>query len=59
MPNSQIAKIQFAKIDLPSCPNCGSQMLLTRIVPDEPGYDQRTFECGHCDTEITRIVKFR
>ena len=34
-------------------------MLLTRIVPDEPGYDQRTFECGHCDTEITRIVKFR
>jgi predicted RNA-binding Zn-ribbon protein involved in translation (DUF1610 family) len=59
MPDFQITKIQFAKMDLPVCPNCGSRMLLTRIAPDEPGYDQRTFECGQCDTEITRIVKFR
>jgi hypothetical protein len=59
MHNFQIAKSEFAKIDLPACPRCGSQMLLTRIVPDKPGYDQRTFECGQCDTEIIRIVKFR
>jgi predicted RNA-binding Zn-ribbon protein involved in translation (DUF1610 family) len=59
MPNFQVAKFEFAKIDLPICPKCGSQMLLTRIEPDRPGYDQRTFECGQCKNEITRIIKFR
>jgi hypothetical protein len=60
MPNfHQIAKPEFAKIDLPVCPKCRSLMLLTRIEPDRPGYDQRTFECGQCNNEITWIIKFR
>ena len=30
------------------CPKCGSPMGLTRIEPDSPGIDRRTFECEQC-----------
>jgi hypothetical protein len=29
----------------PACPRCGTRMLLIRIFPDRPGYDQRIYEC--------------
>jgi hypothetical protein len=40
----------------PSCPQCGTQMLLVRILPDRPGYEQRTYECPwwRLDAERTR-----
>ena len=43
----------------PKCPNCGAQMWLARIEPDQPDYDRRTFECPECDHVLTKIVKFR
>ncbi len=30
----------------PKCPTCGTEMWLTRIEPDEPGFDLRSFECS-------------
>jgi hypothetical protein len=28
-------------------------MLLLQIMPDSPGFDSRTFECGKCDAVVT------
>ncbi len=46
-------------IAAPSCPRCGTRMLLVRILPARPGYDQRSYECPRCEHEITEIIKFR
>jgi hypothetical protein len=42
----------------PVCRECGRKMMLSRIEPDAPGHDKRTFECavGH---EHSEIVKFK
>jgi transposase-like protein len=42
----------------PQCPACGHQMWITRIEPDKPDYDKRTFECPECKNELTEIVKY-
>jgi hypothetical protein len=34
----------------PTCAKCGGPMWLTRIEPDEPGSEQRTFECKPAKT---------
>ena len=41
------------------CEHCGSIMLLTKIEPDKPGYDRRTFDCIECNYTIVEIVKYR
>jgi len=41
----------------PTCPKCGATMLLTRIGPDKPGWEQRTFECQACQNEAIDIVR--
>ena len=33
------------------CPNCGKQMMDIGVMPDAPGFDQRTFECVNCGNE--------
>jgi hypothetical protein len=33
-------------------------MGLTRIEPEAPGYDRRTFECGQCQHIETIVVAF-
>jgi transcription elongation factor Elf1 len=33
--------------------------LLSRIEPDEPGRDKRTFECPQCNNLVSQIVKYR
>jgi hypothetical protein len=38
------------------CPKCGKTMRLAQIVPGEPGYDLRTFECVACDQSVTNAV---
>jgi len=43
----------------PACKRCGAQMLLTRIEPDKPDHDRRTFECEACGGEQVEIVKYR
>jgi predicted RNA-binding Zn-ribbon protein involved in translation (DUF1610 family) len=56
MPLSNIA-LKPAPIERPSCPNCGSLMWLTRLMPDGTGWDQRTFECGACGHEVIKICR--
>ena len=37
---------------------CWARMWLTRIEPDKPGYDKRTFECAQCKFTMTETVKY-
>ena len=41
------------------CPDCGGEMWLARIEPDEPDHDKRTFECQACLKTITQVVKYK
>ena len=41
----------------PACSECGTQLLLVRIFPDTPRYEQRTYECPWCPHEKTAIVR--
>ena len=38
---------------------CSAQMWISRIEPDKPDHDKRTFECPACDGVMTAIVKYR
>jgi transposase-like protein len=40
-----------------SCPDCGEIMALTRIMPDEPGYQRLTFRCETCHRSETVLVR--
>jgi len=40
------------------CANCGAPMRLTRIEPDFPHHESRTFECKACGGTTTVIVKY-
>jgi hypothetical protein len=46
-------------IERPFCPNRSSLMWLARIMPDEPGYDLRTFECPECGQGTVRKFRWR
>jgi hypothetical protein len=44
---------KFVNTLRPPCSKCGRPLMLTRIEPDEPGYDLRTYFCAACaDTEV-------
>jgi ribosomal protein S27AE len=43
----------------PSCPRCGARMSMTRIEPETPGIDRRTFECAQCQHIETILVAFQ
>jgi hypothetical protein len=43
----------------PACPTCGKLMLLSRIEPDEPSHELRTFKCLQCRCEETELVRFK
>jgi len=43
----------------PTCPKCGAPMWLTRLEPDGPDSEQRTFECQACQNEAIDVVKCR
>ena len=51
-PSSQLHDIVH-----PTCPKCGASMWLTRIAPDGPGWEQRTFECQACQNEPIDVVR--
>ena len=51
IPNSQ-------DIVHPTCAICDAPMWLTRIEPDFPHHEKRTFECKACGGTTTVIVKF-
>ena len=48
---------QLQDIVHPTCPKCGASMLLTRIAPDGPDWEQRTFECQACQNETIDVVR--
>ena len=43
--------------DRPECPQCGMLMMLTRIEPEAPGEELRTFECSLCEHQASVVVK--
>jgi hypothetical protein len=43
---------------IPPCPRCATKMLLSRLEPDTPNHDKRTFECPACRNEHSEVVKF-
>jgi hypothetical protein len=58
MPASTVFDPARLALDLPKCPNCGAPMWLSRIEPDKPNHDRRTFECSQCDQSHTEVVKY-
>ena len=43
--------------DRPRCPKCITQMYLAQIMPDQPGFDLRTFICPSCENSESVLVK--
>ena len=41
-----------------ACPACRAPMTLSRIVPDKPGCEMRTFRCTACGAEETKLVNY-
>jgi hypothetical protein len=41
----------------PACSKCGARMWLTRIEPDKPGCNRRSFECSRCEYGMTEVVE--
>jgi len=46
-----------ALLALPQCKQCDTRMYLTRAVPDEKGYDLRSYECPACGSEQDLKIK--
>jgi hypothetical protein len=40
----------------PPCSRCGRPLILTRIIPEDPGFDLRVYFCAACDASETVIV---
>jgi hypothetical protein len=38
----------------PPCSRCGRPLVLTKIEPEEPGFDLRTYYCAAC--EATEVI---
>ena len=59
MPQSEPSLINALQLYRPSCPKCGTHMMLARIEPAaEPGHDLRTFECSACGHNETEKVAY-
>jgi hypothetical protein len=45
-------RFAFAENVRRPCSRCGKPLMLTRIEPENPGFDLRVYYCAHCaDTE--------
>jgi hypothetical protein len=40
----------------PFCPDCESLMILSRLEPDKPGFDLRTYACLMCAATESVVV---
>jgi len=40
----------------PPCSKCGRPLILTRIQPEEPGFDLRIYYCAACEANETIIA---
>jgi DNA-directed RNA polymerase subunit RPC12/RpoP len=59
MPSQSFSHPPLSHFERPSCPRCGTRMMLARIEADKPDYDKRTFECPECQHSESLIVKYR
>jgi len=59
MSQAQLTLAPSLNIDLPICPICQSGMMLTRIEPEKPDHDRRSYECQKCDHSESVVVKFK
>jgi hypothetical protein len=53
---AQLLKFKFVDNLRPPCSRCGRPLLLTRIEPEEPGFDLRTYYCAFCEDSETVIA---
>jgi len=51
-----IPKYKFVDGLRPPCSRCGRPLLLTRIEPEEPDFDLRTYYCAFCQANETVIA---
>ena len=51
-----IPKYKFVDRLRPPCSRCGRPLLLTRIEPEEPDFDLRTYYCAFCQANETVIA---
>jgi hypothetical protein len=49
-------KYKFVDNLRPPCTGCGRPLVLTRIEPEEPGFDLRTYYCAFCQANETIIA---
>jgi hypothetical protein len=40
----------------PPCSGCGKPLILTRIEPQEPGFDLRIYYCANCGSNDTILA---
>ena len=60
MPQSQQTFPKKATIIEPRpCVRCDTQMVLSHIEADKPGFDRRTFECAKCHHTETIVMQYR
>ena len=59
MPHSVVFDPIIPPVERPMCTLCGELMWLTRIEPDKPDHDRRTFECSECENIETVVVNFK
>jgi hypothetical protein len=53
---ADVPKYQFVDNFRPPCSKCGRPLMLTRIEPEKPGFDQRTYYCPSCRATETIIA---
>lgn len=56
MPQSQSSPKGSQIIERPACDQCGFQMWLAQISPDDKGQERRIFECPVCEIAQTGMV---
>jgi hypothetical protein len=53
---AQSPKFKFVNKLRPPCSKCDRPLLLTRIEPEEPSFDLRTYYCAFCVDNETVIA---
>jgi len=44
---------------MPTCPRCQRAMTVSRIVPEQPGHETRTYRCAACGEEWSEPAQTR
>ena len=53
---ADVPEYKFVDNLRPPCSKCGRPLLLTRIEPEEPGFDLRIYYCASCEANETVIA---